>query len=62
MNNKERKRTLSKIVRLTAGQIYASDIVDVSDDVLQNEIHRRNNKRIATENYRVSTKYNVDIK
>ena len=40
----------------------AEDIVDVSDDVLQNEIHRRNNKRIATENSRVSTKYDVDIK
>ena len=34
----------------------------MSDDVLQNEIDLRNNKRIAPENSRVSTKYDVDIK
>ena len=36
MHNKGREKALSKIVRLTAGTLYTSDIVDVSDDVLQN--------------------------
>ena len=36
--------------------------MNVSDAVLQNEIHRKVNKRLATENSRMSTKYDVDIK
>lgn len=51
MDNKERKKALSKIVCLTVGQIYASDIVYVFNDVLQNEIHCRNNKGIVSEKY-----------
>ena len=42
--------------------LYEADIVDALDEVLQNEVHCRADKKKATETLRVCTKYDVDIK
>ena len=50
------------MIRLTAGTPYSAQCVDISSEVVQNEVNRRHHKRIATKTTRLSTKYDVDIK